>query len=215
MIDDITREKIEQFKFSCEKLTKNDYETIMQNINNQIENNTAEELKEYENELNEKYMKKVKKIELNYNTKIFRINNEARYKIIEKENNAKEEIRKEVLSKVKEYTKNSEYMDFLIKNINQSLENLNISENDEIHIYITDNDKQKYEKYISKNIRINTTSKNTPIDIFTKSHSRVKFEILDDKNIGGSKCINFTKKIEIDNTLSTLIDENFQIEEDE
>ena len=42
-----------------------------------------------------------------------------------------------------------------------------------------------------------------------------KIETLDNTNIGGSKCVNKTKKKAIDNLLKTIIDEKFKIEVDE
>lgn len=186
-------EKLENFQKNCYDMADLESKTIMDKINNEINDDINQELKEYEKEMAKKYEEKIKRLEQKYNTDIFNLNNDARYKVVEKENEAKNEIKREVVKKIMLFKQTDEYFAFLTRNINQAMENLKIENGDNVKLYLVKSDIEKYKEPL-------------------QSQFGYEFKLLDEENIGGSKCVNETKKIAIDNTLKTLINEKFQIE---
>lgn len=183
------QEKIDTFRLNCYEMAVNDANQLSASIEEKIKQNIKDEVELYEKEANEKCEKKLRKLEQNYNCQIFEEQNAARHSVIEAENEIKDDLKATVISKIKEFTNTQSYTNFLINNIKESLSKLKIEEEDQIKIEITTNDMSKYKKEIEEKFN-------------------AKVEEMSNKNIGGSICVNESKKISINNTLQTLIEEN-------
>ena len=96
-----------------------------------------------------------------------------------------EELKEEVKRKLQIFTEKEEYLQYLIKTINDSLSVVN-NDNSSI-IFVTNNDKQKYEEVLNR--------------------YNIKIDVLDNDFIGGCKLKNDKLGVIIDNTLKTNLDE--------
>ena len=96
-----------------------------------------------------------------------------------------EELKEEVKRKLQIFNEKEEYLQYLIKTINDSLNVVN-NDNSSI-IFVTNNDKQKYEEVLNR--------------------YNIKIDVLDNDFIGGCKLKNDKLGVIIDNTLKTNLDE--------
>ena len=87
--------------------------------------------------------------------------------------------------KLQIFNEKEEYLQYLIKTINDSLNVVN-NDNSSI-IFVTNNDKQKYEEVLNR--------------------YNIKIDVLDNDFIGGCKLKNDKLGVIIDNTLKTNLDE--------
>ena len=106
-------------------------------------------------------------------------------KLYNRYNEIKKELKEEVKRKLQIFTEKEEYLQYLIKTINDSLNVVN-NDNSSI-IFVTNNDKQKYEEVLNR--------------------YNIKIDVLDNDFIGGCKLKNDKLGVIIDNTLKTNLDE--------
>ena len=191
-MDDI-KQKLKKFEESCLNIARIEAEETVNQIDNKISENIKQEIQEYEEEKQREYEKKIIKLEHNYNSKIFQLNIDAKHTILQKEEELKKEILTEIVDRLRVFIESEKYEEYLIKNINQSREKLNIEDTDEISIYVTRNDKEKYEEKLRKIFSCNLYD-------------------LDDEYIGGAICTNETKNISVDNTIKELLENEYKIE---
>lgn len=182
-------DKLKKFQKNCYDMATEDANNISSHIESLISANTNEKIKVYEEKYKKDYEKKAQKLEQDYNSKIFNLANKTKHDILELNekyiNNLKDMVQKEILK----FVVSSNYYDFLEKNVEQSLDKLNITPSDNITIQINKKDFLKYNKKL-------------------KDKFNYKIENLTNKKIiGGSICINCTKQILIDNSLDIIIDE--------
>lgn len=182
-------DKLKKFQKNCYDMATEDANNISSHIESLISANTNEKIKVYEEKYKKDYEKKAQKLEQDYNSKIFNLANKTKHDILELNekyiNNLKDMVQKEILK----FVVSSNYYDFLEKNVEQSLDKLNITPSDNITIQINEKDFLKYNKKL-------------------KDKFNYKIENLTNKKIiGGSICINCTKQILIDNSLDIIIDE--------
>ena len=142
---DVINQKLKKFEESCLNTARMDAEETVNQINNKISENIKQEIQDYEEEKQKEYEKKIIKLEHNYNSKVFQLNNDAKHAILQKKEELKKEIMTEIVEKLKVFVQSEKYEEFLIKNINKSREKLNIENTDKISIYLTKNDKKRYE----------------------------------------------------------------------
>ena len=182
-------EKISKFKETCSQMAINESNVLTNTINEEIEKNIKEEVLEYEKEKKKEHIKKIERLEQKHNSEIFQTENNARYEVLKKEDELKERLYNKVLNKIVEFTKGNEYKEYLKKNIEQTINSLNVEENDRINIKITNKDMNLFGKDLS-------------------SKYNIQFETIEDSYIGGSIGINSDKQILIDNTLKTQIEDS-------
>ena len=191
-MDDI-KQKLKRFEESCLNTARIEAEETVSQIDKKISENIKQDIQEYEEEKQKEYEKKIIKLEHNYNSKIFQLNNDARHAILQKEEELKKEMLSEIVDKLRVFVGSEKYEEFLIKNINKSKEKLNFENADEISIYVTRNDKEKYGAKLK--------------DVFS-----CNLYGIDDSYIGGAICTNETKKISVDNTIKELLENEYEIE---
>ena len=176
---------IEKFKISCFNMANNEANEMFKQIDFSLNENINQEIKEYEKEKQKEYEKKLIKLEHNFNSCIYEANYKAKQKLNQRKKELEEEIKKEFIKIVEIFMDSDQYEEFLIKNIRQAMERLNIETNDEISIFVIKKDKERFEKKIQK--------------IFECSVLE-----LEDSYIGGALLVNQTKNILVNNTIATI-----------
>ena len=177
--------KIKKFEQSCERLAQIDAEKLNEKINTEIEEQINVELTEYVKKQEASYKKQCEKIVKDYNKALFEYEVECKKNVQNVKNIIKKELKEEVKRKLQIFTEKEEYLQYLIKTINDSLSVVN---NDCFSIiFVTNNDKQKYEEVLNR--------------------YNIKIDVLDNDFIGGCKLKNDKLGVIIDNTLKTNIDE--------
>ena len=145
--------KIKKFEQSCERLAQIDAEKLNEKINTEIEEQINVELTEYVKKQEASYKKQCEKIVKDYNKALFEYEVECKKNVQNVKNIIKKELKEEVKRKLQIFTEKEEYLQYLIKTINDSLSVVN---NDcSSIIFVTNNDKQKYEEVLNRyNIKI-------------------------------------------------------------
>ena len=162
-----------------------DAEKLNEKINTEIEEQINVELTEYVKKQEASYKKQCEKIVKDYNKALFEYEVECKKNVQNVKNIIKKELKEEVKRKLQIFTEKEEYLQYLIKTINDSLSVVN-NDNSSI-IFVTNNDKQKYEEVLNR--------------------YNIKIDVLDNDFIGGCKLKNDKLGVIIDNTLKTNLDE--------
>lgn len=183
-------DKIKKFQNNCIETATNEANTLKQSINTKINSKIEDELSSYRQEALKKYNRQVNKLEKNYNSKIFELNNNSNIAILNKRRELSDTLKLEIKLKILNFVNSDKYFDFLLDNIKKSILELGKQGESLVKIYLTQNDKNKYENKIS-------------------SYFNFDIDGINNDFIGGSICVGTTKNIYIDNTLKTLIDEQF------
>lgn len=173
--------KIEKIRKSCLETAKREL-VILKEENSSIANEKISKMiEDYQDVLSVKYTNELNKIEREYNRNLFDYEMEGNVRL----NNVKaklfENIKSEVVKELKEFVDSKEYKKYLIKNIEETLQNSTKGT-----IYVTEKDFKRYKDELEKLF-------NTKIDT------------IDDTNIGG--CMVENNKISIDNTIKNNIEE--------
>ena len=184
------QEKIDKFQLNCYDIAKNEANKLTVEIEEKIDKNIKDEIRLYKKDSELKYERRANQIEQNYNCDVYDAENKAKHIIIEKKDNIKKDLQNEVIKRIKEFIKSYDYQYYLINNIDEAIQNLKIEEGDVVTIGITPEDYNVYQGEI-------------------KNKFGYSINTILSKNLGGSICINESKKISINNTLKTLIEENF------
>lgn len=180
-------DKIKKFEQSCEKLAQVDVEKLNIKINSEIDEQIDSELEEYIKKQEIMYNKQCEKVVKEYNKSLFEYEVECKKNVLNVKNIIRRELKSEIENRLKIFTNRQEYIEYLIKNINETLKCL---DNDSSSIiYVTKKDKEKY------------------IDILNKYN--LEIEQLDNDFIGGCKVKNDKLGIVIDNTLKSNLEEKF------
>lgn len=182
-------DKVNKFREKCCQMAMNDSNVLSYKINEEIEKNIKEELAEYQEEMEKEHKKRIEKLIQNHNCEVFQIENNARYQVIKKEEELQQRMKSNIISKIKDYVKSDKYKEFLNRNICETVNNLNVKENDNVLIKLTSVDLEKYGNEM-------------------KQRFNFSFEVMPEDNIGGSIGINKTQNILIDNSLKTAIEDN-------
>lgn len=163
-------------------MAKNEAEMINSEIEKKIDESVMLELKEYEKEKNKEYEKKLEKLEHQFNSQVFEENRKAKKIIIKKQNEFEDSVRNEFFKIANSFVESDKYFDYLINNIEQAIENLNTKDSSSIEVYVTNRDKQRFEKNI---------------------YERFKCNVLEIPNsyIGGSICKDAKKNVLVNNTI--------------
>lgn len=183
------QDKIDTFRLNCYEMATNDANELSETIEEKINKNIKEEVELYKEKSNRKNEKKYRKLEQNYNCRIFDEENMARHAIMDVEDMIKKDLKDTVTEQIKEFVNSEIYKSFLFKNISSAINKLNIEDGNIIKINITDNDFNKYKDEI-------------------RDKFNFKVDVISNTNIGGSICVNESKNISINNTLKILIEEN-------
>ena len=171
-------DKIKKFEQSCEKLAQIEAEKLNEKINNEIEGQIESELEDYIKKQEVIYKKQCEKIVKEYKV-------ECKKNIQNVKDIINRELKEEIKRKLQVFTDGQEYIQYLVKNINDALK---IVDNDNCSvIYVTKKDSEKYLETLSK--------------------YNLKIEQLDDCFIGGCKIKNDKLGVVIDNTLKSNLDE--------
>lgn len=180
--------KIIKFQNNCIETATREANSLKEIINDKVNSKIEDELASYREEALKKYNRQVDKLEKSYNSKIFELNNNYKIAILNKQKQLLQNLKLEVTLQVLNFVNSDKYLEFLIQNIKHSILELGKQGESLVKIYITQNDKDKYENKIYSCF-------NFDIDVISNDF------------IGGSICVGSTKNISIDNTLKTLIEE--------
>ena len=182
--------KIKKFQNNCIETATREANSLKESIDNKINSKIEDEIASYREEAVRKYNRQISKLEKNYNSKIYELNNNSNISILNKRRELSDTLKLEVKLQILNFVNSDKYFEFLIDNIKSSI--LEIGKHGEslVKIYLTQNDKDKYENKIS-------------------SYFNFDIDSISNDFIGGSICVGVTKNISIDNTLKTLIEEQF------
>lgn len=182
-------EKLERFSRSLEETSNREYKQIETELENEINSAIEQEINEYETKKQLNYEKTMQRIEKDYNKKVYNYEISSKKQIIDEEKKLKDKLKNEAILKLKEFTKNDNYKDFLLKSIELGISK--IETYNATCIGITKEDIEKYRLLISE-----------------KYGSNIKE--IDSKYIGGCILENNDRGIFIDNTLLNMVGEKME-----
>lgn len=189
-MDDI-KSKLEDLRNDCITQAKNEANEMNNNIDMKIENDIKEQIEEYSKKQEVRFNREIKNLEKQYNTKRYELEKEVKMNLLEMQKEVKMDLINTVEENMKIFVQSEEYLNYLIKNINNSLSKIG-KKGDNIIIYITNYDSGRYSKILSANF------------------NEYNIETISDDNIGGSKCLDKSSNIIIDNTIRLLIRERIE-----
>lgn len=181
-------EKLNEFSESLNMLSNKEYNEIEKKIELDVENSVEEEISEYKLKKKLSYDKFTQRIEKEYNKKVFNYELNCKKEIIDEEKRLKDTIRNEAIKGFYDFTKKSNYIDFLRKTVNEAISV--IGDNSLCTIGITKKDLDAYEHEL-------------------RLYYKINFIQIDNKYIGGCILENKEKGIYIDNTMLNIINEYF------
>ena len=184
---EMLNQKIEKFRQSAINMANSEAEKVNDEIEKSIDDNVISELKEYELEKQKEYQKKIKKLEHQFNSKVFEENIKAKQIIMQRQRNFEDSIKKEFCNMANSFVNSDKYCDYLIGNIKNAFKNIEIENGNQINIYITKRDKERFGKKICEQYKCNV------------------YEI-SDNYIGGAICENNSKKVLVNNTILDMYD---------
>lgn len=183
------QEKIKVFEESCQKLLNREVAELNKKIDTEIEQQLKDEIQEYQEKEELAYQKKLEKLEKDYNKQIYSLEMETKKEVLNQKKLIHKDLNKEVIHLLKDFTKTSEYEDFFMKKVEESIQKL---ENTEHAILgIVKQDEERYGKQIRKKYQI-------------------EVKIIEDKYIGGCILEDEMAGLAIDNTIQNSIDEKLQ-----
>ena len=179
-------EKLIDFKKSVEELSNRDYLEINKKVEDEINDSIYQEIDKYTKKKELSYNKNIQNMEKECNKKIYNYEIDCKKKIIEEEKKIKKQIKENCIVKLKEFSNQESYKEYLKDNIKNAF--YKIDDRNSIDIYLTQKDIDKYGD-----------------EIRTMYPSRI-VEMPDDY-IGGCIIGNEQQGIFIDNTLMNLLNE--------
>lgn len=190
MMDEI-KSKLEELRNDCIMQAKNEASEMNDEIDKKIENDIKEQLDEYSKKQEIRFDREIKGLEKQYNTKRYELEKIAKMDLIKRQQEIKMDLINSVEENMRIFVQSEEYLNYLIKNINNSLSKIG-KKCDNIIIYITNYDSSRYSKILSDNFK------------------EYNIETISDDNIGGCKCLDKSSNIIINNTISLLIRERIE-----
>ncbi len=187
MID--INKKLDKIEKNCYETARKEFRFLKEENDNMISEKVLDKVNTYKEELTKKYTNEISKIEREYNRNLFDYEMDERVKINKFKQNLKQDINSKVEFEICKFVDTFEYKNFLLKTIDKTLSKINKS--DDIKVYITEKDFQKFKEEIEK--RFN-----------------VKLEKIENENIGGCIVIDGINHISINNTLKTNIEEKIE-----
>ncbi len=175
-MEDIEK-KLDNFEKSCYALASEQKNDLEEKFALKVKESIEEELKEYRQKLEKKKKNAFNRMEKEFNSNVWKLENDCKKRLIEKEEELDKQLFESLCEEMKQFTYKDEYLEFLINSITNAMNK--IENKNEIIVYITKNDKDRFEselKRFSNNI-----------------------EIIDDYYIGG--CIIKNNNEIIDNTI--------------
>ena len=182
------KNKIEELREDCIREANIEADEMNKNIDEKIENDIKEQLDEYSKKQRIRYDREMKGFEKQYNIKKYELEKNSKMNLLEKQKEIIIDLINSVEKKMKDFVHSEKYFDYLVKNINNSLNKIG-SKTNSVIIYITDYDYNRYSNMLSASFKDYT------------------IKTISDKNIGGCKCLDKDSNIIIDNTISLLIRE--------
>lgn len=114
-------EKLQRFGQSLEEISDKEYKQIEQEVEEEIKSGIEEEVKEYENKKQISFDKTFQRIEKEYNKKVFNYEIQCKKEIIDEQKRLKEMLKKDLISRLKEFTKTTEYQEILNRSIEERI----------------------------------------------------------------------------------------------
>lgn len=183
---------LEQRLERIEKIALENARKDLKQIKDENDYNTSLKLEEisenYREYLADKYENELKKIDRDYNKEVYDFEIDERIRLKNFKENILKGIKSNIINQITLFVNSNEYKDYLFKNVNLAFNKINA---DNTILYLTQKDIERYASQIQEIIEI-------------------KIEKMDDKYIGGSMLLNKDKKISIDNTLLTSIEEEIK-----
>ena len=182
------KNKIEELREDCIREANIEADEMNKNIDEKIENDIKEQLDEYSKKQRIRYDREMKGFKKQYNIKKYELEKNSKMNLLEKQKEIIIDLINSVEKKMKDFVHSEKYFDYLVKNINNSLNKIG-SKTNSVIIYITDYDYNRYSNMLSASFKDYT------------------IKTISDENIGGCKCLDKDSNIIIDNTISLLIRE--------
>ena len=175
-------EKLRKFAESCNNMAKNEANNMENQINLTIKEDIRQEVEEYENSKRKEYERNIIKLEHNLNSKIVELNTNAKKIILLKKQEFQNDVKNEVINRINDFICKDEYKTYLLNNIDECLKKINDNNLENITIFITKRDKERFEMDIKQKFNCNILE-------------------IDNENIGGSVCKDEKKNIVVNNTI--------------
>ena len=185
------KSKLEDLRADCIMQAKNEADEMNRNIDEKVENDIKEQIEEYSKKQKIRFDREIKGLEKQYNTKKYELEKNSKMNLIKKQKEIIFDLINSVEMKMKDFVQSEKYFDYLINNINNSLNKIGSKSNNVI-IYITNYDNSRYSNILLENFKDYT------------------IETISDNNIGGCKCLDKNSNVIIDNTISLLIREKIE-----
>ena len=134
-------EKLRNFENNCRVSARNKKNELESELNSKMQAAIQEEIEEYRKKQQNKKQKMLHKIEKNFNIDLWELEREYKQKYEDEKNRIKEILFEEIKADLISFTDTEEYIEYLKRNINRSVEQLKNKDN--ITIYLTLKDKEK------------------------------------------------------------------------
>jgi vacuolar-type H+-ATPase subunit E/Vma4 len=195
--------KVKKFQESCMKLAKDEASSLDKKVKSNIKSETEDEIKKYREDAKNKFERQLHKLEKDYNSKTYELKNKSQKTIIHRGKGFLKSLEFELSQRLYMFTDLREYEIYFIKNLEETLLNLEIENDDEIEIYTTNKDFEKYLKDKSNISNFNFLSNN----IKSLDNLTLKFLQTDEEIIGGTIGKNTSKKVQVDNSLKVALNQ--------
>lgn len=189
-MDDLAT-KVKKFQDSCLKLAKEEANDLNLKIDSNIKNETEDEISKYEKEANHKWERQIYKLEKDFNSKVYEARNSSKIAIISKENELMNSLEQELTKRLYMFTDLREYDVYILNNVKEVLDSLDNKNNENVTIYLTQKDFEKYENQIKTEFNCNV-------------------DLTSEELIGGCIGENLSQNLLIDNSLKTLLTEEIK-----
>ena len=189
------KEKLLRFKEDCLSHATREANEINEEIDKKVKEELEEELKQYIEKEQVKQKKEYKRLEQEYNAKIYDIDNKTKMLLMQKEKELINDLKQSVIAKLNEFTNTEIYMEYLLNNVEQAIQQTCDRELDyqNVVIYLTQKDITKLGARIQEKI------------------SNAVIEQIGNDYIGGSKCFNKSTSIAVDNTLKLKLEQALEM----
>ena len=183
------QQKIKIFENSCKKMLGKESAELNLAIDMDIQQQIKDEIEEYEKKEEFAYNKKIEKLEKDYNKEMYLLETDSKKEILKQKKLVQKDLLNEMITLLIDFTKSSEYTEFLKKRIEEVLSKIN--EPEQASLYLVSTDYDKYGKIISEQYK-------------------VQVQKADEKYIGGCILEDQKQGIYIDNTLYSSLEENLE-----
>jgi vacuolar-type H+-ATPase subunit E/Vma4 len=201
-MDDVSA-KVKKFQESCMKLANDEASSLEKKVNGNIKSETEDEIKKYREDAKNKFERQICKLEKDYNSKKYELKNKSQKTIIHRGKDFLKSLEFELSQRLYMFTDFKEYEIYFLKNLEETLLNLEIENDNEIEIYTTNKDFEKYLKDKSNISNFNFLSNN----IKSLDNLTLKFLQTDEEIIGGTIGKNISKKVQVDNSLKVALNQ--------